>query len=131
MGGDRDGNPNVTASTTREVLLLARWKAADLYLKEVRTLRDSLSMTACNAAVKKLAQGAEEPYRAILSALQQRLKDTLFNLKARLTGSDQRRGNEIETLDDVWQPLIACYRSLHESGTVSYTHLTLPTILRV
>ena len=32
MGGDRDGNPNVTAVVTEEVLLLSRWQAADLYL---------------------------------------------------------------------------------------------------
>ncbi|ONG15492.1 phosphoenolpyruvate carboxylase [Escherichia coli] len=33
MGGDRDGNPNVTADITRHVLLLSRWKATDLFLK--------------------------------------------------------------------------------------------------
>ena len=44
MGGDRDGNPNVTASITREVLLLARWMAADLYLRDVDNLAADLSM---------------------------------------------------------------------------------------
>ncbi|WP_034000500.1 phosphoenolpyruvate carboxylase, partial [Pseudomonas paraeruginosa] len=38
MGGDRDGNPNVTAGVTREVLLLARWMAADLYLRDIDRL---------------------------------------------------------------------------------------------
>ncbi|MFA0678730.1 phosphoenolpyruvate carboxylase, partial [Vibrio sp. 10N.222.51.A6] len=32
MGGDRDGNPFVTHTITKEVLRLSRWKAADLYL---------------------------------------------------------------------------------------------------
>ncbi len=44
-GGDRDGNPNVTAAVTEEVCLLARWQAADLYLREVERLHDELSMT--------------------------------------------------------------------------------------
>jgi phosphoenolpyruvate carboxylase len=44
MGGDRDGNPNVTAAVTREVILLGRWKVADLYLKDVHALDGDLSM---------------------------------------------------------------------------------------
>ena len=44
MGGDRDGNPNVTAQVTTEVLMLARWMAADLYLRDVEQLYASLSM---------------------------------------------------------------------------------------
>ncbi|MCH1500705.1 MAG: phosphoenolpyruvate carboxylase, partial [Litoricolaceae bacterium] len=38
MGGDRDGNPNVTHEVTREVLLLARWAAADLYERDLSGL---------------------------------------------------------------------------------------------
>jgi phosphoenolpyruvate carboxylase len=66
MGGDRDGNPNVTATVTREVLMLARWMAADLYLRDVDALQGSLSMTHANAALMQRAQGSREPYRAVL-----------------------------------------------------------------
>lgn len=44
MGGDRDGNPNVTADITRHVLLLSRWKATDLFLKDIQVLVSELSM---------------------------------------------------------------------------------------
>src|SRR5690554_919348 len=44
MGGDRDGNPNVTARVTRVVLLLARWIAADLFLRDISRLTAELSM---------------------------------------------------------------------------------------
>lgn len=56
MGGDRDGNPNVTARTTLHVSCLARWMAADLYLKEVDVLRFELSMNQCNDQLWQLAQ---------------------------------------------------------------------------
>ncbi len=45
IGGDRDGNPNVTAEVTRRACLLSRWVAADLFLREVDALRSELSMT--------------------------------------------------------------------------------------
>ena len=44
MGGDRDGNPNVTHKVTRRVFLLGRWMAADLYLRDIQALRAELSM---------------------------------------------------------------------------------------
>ena len=44
MGGDRDGNPNVTARVTKTVLLLARWIAADLFLRDISKLTAELSM---------------------------------------------------------------------------------------
>lgn len=45
MGGDRDGNPFVTAAVTREVVFLSRWRAADVYYRAIDELMWSLSMT--------------------------------------------------------------------------------------
>ncbi|KAL9275022.1 Phosphoenolpyruvate carboxylase 4-like protein [Drosera capensis] len=56
MGGDRDGNPNVTANVTRDVSLLSRWMAIDLYIREVDSLRFELSMNQCNDTISRLAQ---------------------------------------------------------------------------
>ncbi|KAL6520026.1 Phosphoenolpyruvate carboxylase 4 [Orobanche hederae] len=56
MGGDRDGNPNVTAKVTKDVSLLSRWMAIDLYIREVDSLRFELSMNQCNSKLSRLAQ---------------------------------------------------------------------------
>ncbi|KAK3222640.1 hypothetical protein Dsin_009665 [Dipteronia sinensis] len=55
MGGDRDGNPNVTAKVTRDVSLLSRWMAIDLYIREVDSLRFELSMNECSDRLSKVA----------------------------------------------------------------------------
>ncbi|AAF15070.1 putative phosphoenolpyruvate carboxylase; 69384-74546 [Arabidopsis thaliana] len=55
MGGDRDGNPNVTAKVTKEVSLLSRWMAIDLYIREVDSLRFELSTDRCSDRFSRLA----------------------------------------------------------------------------
>ncbi|GMH01843.1 hypothetical protein Nepgr_003682 [Nepenthes gracilis] len=55
MGGDRDGNPNVTANVTRNVSLLSRWMAVDLYIREIDSLRFELSMNQCSDELSRLA----------------------------------------------------------------------------
>lgn len=56
MGGDRDGNPNVTAKVTHDVACLARWMAADLYLKEIDGLRFEISMSHASDEVWRMAR---------------------------------------------------------------------------
>ena len=53
MGGDRDGNPNVTAKTTEEVVLLSRWEAANLYEKEFTKIIQKLSMARMFKRIKE------------------------------------------------------------------------------
>ncbi|KAM7487579.1 hypothetical protein LguiB_025063 [Lonicera macranthoides] len=55
MGGDRDGNPNVTAKVTKDVSLLSRWMAIDLFEREIDYLKFELSMNQCNAKLSRLA----------------------------------------------------------------------------
>ncbi|CAL0299730.1 unnamed protein product [Lupinus luteus] len=55
MGGDRDGNPNVTSKVTKDVSLLSRWMAFDLYIREVDSLRFELSMNQCSDMLSRLA----------------------------------------------------------------------------
>ena len=112
MGGDRDGNPSVTAAVTRDVLLLARWMAADLFLRDVAALSASLSMSACTDAVRELAGGAPEPYRAVLKAL----RDRLFDTRAWAEVGGPAGSGVILRDEDLRQPLQLCYESLIACG---------------
>ncbi|MCG9563871.1 phosphoenolpyruvate carboxylase [Vibrio alginolyticus] len=116
MGGDRDGNPFVTHTITKEVLRLSRWKAADLYLGDVNELITELSMTKCNDAVRELAGDEHEAYRAILKNLRTLLNNTLEVLDAKLHDTEVPKKETLQNIDQLWTPLYACYQSLHECG---------------
>merc|ERR1712000_356975 len=62
MGGDRDGNPFVTAKVTEEVLLLARRRAAKLLTIDLDRLQVELSMNDCNDELKDAVGEQYEPY---------------------------------------------------------------------
>ena len=117
MGGDRDGNPFVTADVTREVLLLARWKAADLYLQDIGVLIEELSMTRASASLAARYPEANEPYRALLRELRGRLRFTLRALEAELEGAAPSEDAQmLSDADALYTPLLDCYNSLMQCG---------------
>jgi len=131
MGGDRDGNPNVTSTVTEEVLLLGRWQAAALYLKDVEALVEELSMTLCNEDLMRRASNAREPYRVILRQLRDKLRLTVSALTAQINEHKvPPAGTLITHEEELWQPAYACYQSLLDCGMVSIAHGKLLDLLR-
>ncbi len=116
MGGDRDGNPNVTAAVTREVLLLARWMAADLYLRDVDQLAAELSMQQANDALRATVGDSAEPYRAVLKTLRERLRATRNWAQASLSVTQAAPQNVLQDNRELLDPLLLCFNSLHECG---------------
>ena len=126
MGGDRDGNPQVTATVTREVLRLARRVAADLFLDDVAALRASLSMTEATPALHEAASGAEEPYRVVLERLWERLQAT-----RRWAEEGGRPATEVLLEEaDLLRPLTLCYESLSACGMAKIANGALLDTLR-
>jgi phosphoenolpyruvate carboxylase len=116
MGGDRDGNPNVTAAITEEVLLLGRWQATALYLRDVEALVEELSMTACNNALSRMTSNAREPYRGVLRELRDKLRLTLRALTEQINEGISPPDTIITREEELWQPAYACYQSLLDCG---------------
>lgn len=116
MGGDRDGNPNVTAPVTREVLLLARWMAADLYLRDIDHLASELSMQQASPALQAKVGDSVEPYRALLKQLRERLRATRQWAHTALSSSTPAPADVLQNNRDLLEPLELCYHSLHACG---------------
>jgi phosphoenolpyruvate carboxylase len=122
IGGDRDGNPNVTPAITLRVLELQAAHGIRLLLDLVDELRRDLSISqrvsGCSEEVLERLHGwlellpevepryrrlnAEEPYRLYLTCVRRRLVLTLARIETgarNLSGRDYASGREL--LDDL------------------------------
>lgn len=113
VGGDRDGNPFVTAETTAETLRRLRRSAVQLHLRECRRLEDRLVFSRVrlpvdNALSDELAEAGrrwpalaarfeqmhpDELYRQWLAMIEHRLRRTLGN-NGRGAGCDHDHGDD-------------------------------------
>lgn len=133
MGGDRDGNPNVTSTVTEEVLLVARWKAADLFINDVDHLREDLSMGACNQTLREIVGEHREPYREVLRDVRQRLINTRDWAHAKLNArpvSDAAQYPRYTRDKELLEPLQMIYQSLLDCGMQEIAEGSLTNIIR-
>ena len=116
MGGDRDGNPNVTAEVTSKVILFSRWQAAKLYEKELTKLIQDLSMEECSIKIKRATNKSHEPYRVFLRPIRDKVRNTYQLIESHLnkgTPLDQKK----LLLDkyEILNPLREVRKSLNEN----------------
>ncbi|MEL6739838.1 MAG: phosphoenolpyruvate carboxylase [Planctomycetota bacterium] len=121
IGGDRDGNPNVTAEVTEQTLGMLREACVSMYLEEIEQLRQMLSVAAARVPISGELRDAAlrdrehlpedllhhietEPFRVRLLAMRRRLEA----VHAGETGAYSAREFE----DD----LTLLRRALHHAG---------------
>jgi phosphoenolpyruvate carboxylase len=145
IGGDRDGNPNVTPAVTREVVLHQRLRAARLLLNDLSELESQLAISshyseAMDNLAESIPQGIHrrEKYRRVISYMCKRLvktardcedelekilnpsqMDTLRSRTASSFVSELDDNDELEPIyraEDLLGPLRIMHASLMETG---------------
>ena len=143
IGGDRDGNPNVSAETLNYALGRQADGALRYYLTEVHLLGGELSMSqalaGCSDAMRQLAESSpdtsehrqDEPYRRALTGVYSRLAATLKNL----TGGEAARHavapqNAYERAEDFLADLRTLESSLQSHHGEALTAQRLHPLIR-
>lgn len=138
IGGDRDGNPNVTPRVTKEVVLQQRLKAAKLLSKDLEMLESHLAISSRYsqamidlASSVRVGEHKRELYRRVLNHLNKRLMKTMRvceeeleeYLKPDELASLRTRTNDgVEDLEPIFkkeeliEPLTIMHTSLCETG---------------
>ncbi|MEZ6194742.1 MAG: phosphoenolpyruvate carboxylase [Planctomycetota bacterium] len=133
MGGDRDGNPNVTADVTRRVAGLGRWMGCDLLWKEVDQLRAELSLETAGRELRARVGPEREPYRRWLGLVRDRLAAARAVARATLRGevaSDEDRERAYRRRAELREDLLVVRDSLHETGQELVARGRLRDLLR-
>jgi len=99
IGGDRDGNPNVTPTVTKEVVSMQRLRAAKLFLKDLDMLYSELAISSSYsqqmldlAATIQNSMDEKEKYRRVIGHLRHRLVKTIRDSEQDL---DESRNNSL------------------------------------
>ena len=145
IGGDRDGNPNVTPEVTKEVVLQQRLRAAKLFLTDINRLYSELAISTryfgLSQEMKELADSVVtsrdklERYRRVTGHLRNRLLKTIQECESEIVelGGGQSfkpsieigrpvkdvDWDEIESIrksEDLMKPLQIMYESLIQTG---------------
>ncbi|MCA9980536.1 MAG: phosphoenolpyruvate carboxylase, partial [Anaerolineales bacterium] len=151
IGGDRDGNPNVTALVTAETLRLHRGLALTQHARTARVLDRSLSLSArmsligteiTNYLQQERERGLpdhvaflddrypDEPYRLVAAMLREDLLEANQDpVKTRLFGTEGRPMARLKTTNDLLRPLELIDGSLRSHGGQIIAESDLQTAL--
>lgn len=139
IGGDRDGNPFVTADVMRGTLRLQSSRVMQFYLNELHVLGSELSIAAHLADVSEelrtLAERSPdtsphrsgEPYRLAVSGIYARLTATAEKLEVEITRRPVGKGKPYESVRELQADLDVLHRSLisNNAGVIARGRLRL------
>ena len=116
MGGDRDGNPNVTAKITKQVILLSRWEAAKLYEKTLTKIIRSYSMKKCSKKILRKVGNTHEPYRVFLRPLRDKMRTTHRLIERHLINKKPLNTKKLlSSREEILKPLRIVRESLEQN----------------
>ncbi len=131
MGGDRDGNPNVTSKVTKEVILLSRWEAAKLYEKGLTKLIRSFSMEKCSNKIKRVTGKTHEPYRVFLRPLRDKMRYTHRAIENHLTRNNPlNQSRLLSSKEEILKPLRTVRESLENNQSENIASGDLLDLMR-
>ena len=131
MGGDRDGNPNVTAAVTKNVILLSRWEAAKLYEKSLTKIIRSYSMKKCSNKISRKVGQTFEPYRVFLRPLRDKMRITHRSIEQHLVYKkplDQKK--LLSQREEILKPLRIVRESLEQNNNENIASGELLDLMR-